>query len=232
MQKNNIEILCTRPLNELLIQKAFAKNIFIDVVAFVETEPTRAPAILAQIQELANQKITAVFTSTNAVEAIITQFSKVPDWTIYCLGGITKDVVYYFFGEPAVAETAKNATALAEKITRKKSIKEVVFFCGDHRLDDLPEMLRFNNITVHELVVYKTIQLPLFIEKDYDAILFFSPSAVHSFFSMNTIRSGVTLFSIGNTTAATIQTYCANKIIISEWPGKEQMIENVISYFG
>ena len=231
MQKNNINILCTRPLNELLIQKATAKNIVIDAVAFIETEATRSPEVIEQIQSFATQKITAVFTSMNAAEAIITKLATVPDWSIYCLGGITKDVAYYFFGEASVAATAKNATALADKIIKKKSIKEVVFFCGDHRLDELPETLRYNNISVHELVVYKTIQLPVYIEKDYDAILFFSPSAVHSFFSMNTISVNSILFSIGKTTTATIQTYCTNKVITSEWPGKDQMIENVIGYF-
>ena len=127
--------------------------------------------------------------------------------------------------------TAKNATILADKIIQTKTIEEVVFFCGDHRLDELPETLRYNSITVNELVVYTTVQLPVFIEKDYDAFIFFSPSAVHSFFSMNTVPINAIMFSIGKTTTATIQTYCTNKVVTSEWPGKDQMIENIISYF-
>ncbi len=231
MQKNKVSILCTRPLNELLIHKAARNNIDIDVVAFIETEPTGNPQIIDKISAYTAQKIIAVFTSMNAVEAVIKHLTFIPNWNIYCLGGITKELVFDFFGEDKVTATAKNASALAEKIMHAPTVTEIVFFCGDHRLDELPETLRHNHIEVNELVVYTTIQLPVFIEKNYTGIIFFSPSAVHSFFSMNTIATNVVLFSIGKTTTATIQTYCGNKIITSEWPGKEQMVENVISYF-
>ncbi len=231
MPKIKASILCTRPLNELLIHKAARHGIDIDVVPFIETEPAKSPGIIQQISSFATQKITAVFTSMNAVESVIIQLTFIPDWDIYCLGGITKELVFDFFGEDKVIATAKNAQALAEKILHAQTVKEVVFFCGDHRLDELPETLRFNHIEVNELVVYTTIQLPVFIEKNYTGIIFFSPSAVHSFFSMNTVATNVVLFSIGKTTTATIQTYCSNKIITSEWPGKEQMVENVIGYF-
>ena len=231
MQKNKVSILCTRSLQDQLIQKAAACNIEIDAVPFIETAAVNTPQIIQQIQAFALQKIVAVFTSINAVEAVIKHLPAIPDWRIFCLGGITKELAYNFFGEAKVAATAKNATILADKIIQTKTIEEVVFFCGDHRLDELPETLRYNSITVNELVVYTTVQLPVFIEKDYDAFIFFSPSAVHSFFSMNTVPINAIMFSIGKTTTATIQTYCTNKVVTSEWPGKDQMIENIISYF-
>ena len=81
------------------------------------------------------------------------------------------------------------------------------------------------------MIVYKTIQTPKTIEKNYDAVVFFSPSAVHSFFSVNTLPINTVIFSIGKTTTATIQSYCSNMIITSEWPGKEQMIDRVLEYF-
>ena len=89
------------------------------LLEFMEKDRTRieramlkpeTPETAEQVQSLASQKITAVFTSTNAVEAIINQFSKAPDWSIYCLGGVTKDLVYNFFGESAVAATSASAT--------------------------------------------------------------------------------------------------------------------------
>ena len=231
MAENKIEILCTRPLDNMLIYKATNSGINMDIISFVETEPVISPEVIQQIQSYGLKKATVVFTSMNAVDAVTSQLTSVPDWRIYCVGGITKETVFNFFGEKTVAGTAKNAKALAEKIILSKDVQHIVFFCEDHRLDELPEMLQANAIAVDEVVVYKTIFISSFITKNYDGIIFFSPSAVHSFFSDNTIATNVVLFSIGNTTTATIKTYCNNKVVTSEWPGKENMIDLVLDYY-
>ena len=231
MAENKIEILCTRPLDNMLIYKATNSGINMDIISFVETEPVISPEVIQQVQSYGLKKATVVFTSMNAVDAVTSQLTSVPDWRIYCVGGITKETVFNFFGEKTVAGTAKNAKALAEKIILSKDVQHIAFFCGDHRLDELPEMLQANAIAVDEVVVYKTIFISSFITKNYDGIIFFSPSAVHSFFSDNTIATNVVLFSIGNTTTATIKTYCNNKVVTSEWPGKENMIDLVLDYY-
>jgi uroporphyrinogen-III synthase len=70
------------------------------------------------------------------------------------------------------------------------------------------------------------------IDKVYDGILFFSPSAVESFFSKNKLPEQTVLFAIGNTTAKTIhRRYCNNRIMISDQPGKDELIEQAIEYF-
>ncbi len=231
MPLSKYNILCTRPLEQWLINKAAEKGMNIDTIPFIKTEPIVAPGIIQQIQYCRSQKMTAAFTSVNAVNAVVQQLTGQPDWTIFTIGGITKETVFQFFGEKAVAASAKNATALAEKIILHHPAGEVVFFCGDQRLNELPEILAANNIPVREIAVYATIETPRAIEKNYSAILFFSPSAVHSFFSLNTIHTNVVLFSIGKTTTATIQSYCNNRVETSEWPGKQQMIEKMIAFF-
>jgi len=224
-------ILCTRALDNMLVYKAANSGISIDSINFVETEPVSSEKVINKIQGYATKKIMAVFTSMNAVDAVTAQLKNIPDWNIFCVGGMTKETVFNFFGEKSVKGTAKNAKTLAEKIILAANAKEVVFFCGEQRLDELPETLKANDINVEEVVVYKTTLIPNFITKDYDGILFFSPSAVHSFFSDNTISTNVVLFSIGNTTTATIKTYSSNKVITSEWPGKENMIELVLDHY-
>lgn len=224
-------ILCTRPLDNMLVYKAANSGISIDSINFVETEPVASEDIIKKIQNLAVQKITAVFTSTNAVDAVTAHLKNIPDWNIFCVGGTTKETVFNFFGEKSVKGTARNAKTLSEKIILAGNIKDVVFFCGEQRLDELPETLKVNGVYVEEIIVYKTRLISNFINKDYDGILFFSPSAVHSFFSDNTVATNVVLFSIGTTTTATIKTYCTNKVITSEWPGKENMIELVLDYY-
>ena len=131
----------------------------------------------------------------------------------------------------AIAGTAKNASALAQRIIDAGDVKDVVFFCGDQHLSFLPQMLTEATIGVRRIIVYTNLPINHVVEKNYDGILFFSPSAVHSFFQTNTIAQQVVLFAIGSTTAATIATYCTNKVITSEWPGKEQMIEKATAYF-
>lgn len=231
MQDSNIPVLCTRLLDDNLVGKAAEGNIALDCVSFIETKQLQNDTLEQQVQALSKETITAVFTSMNAVHAVATQLPVVPEWKIFCTGGVTKEYVIKYFGEHAIAATAKNATVLAEKIVAANATAPIVFFCGDQRLNELPEILSANGKTVKEVVVYTTEQTPVFIEKNYAGILFFSPSAVHSFFSLNTIATQVVLFAIGKTTAATIQSYCTNKIVTSEWPGAESMIELVLEYY-
>ncbi|MEO8174199.1 MAG: uroporphyrinogen-III synthase, partial [Sediminibacterium sp.] len=155
----------------------------------------------------------------------------VPSWTIYCMGYKTKQLVTEYFGDQSIADTADNAADLADKIIENEEPEEVIFFCGNQRRDDLPAKLRAHHISVNEITVYETIALNHTVEKVYDGILFFSPSAVESFFSKNTIPENTVLFAIGNTTAKTIHRYCTNRIMISEQPGKDELIEQAIAYF-
>ena len=111
------------------------------------------------------------------------------------------------------------------------NVSEVIFFCGDQRRDELPGLLKKNKIEVKEIVVYKTTATPEKIEKRYDGILFFSPSAIKSFFQKNKLDEQVTLFVIGNTTADEIKKFSKNKIVVSDVPDKKTLLHKVISYF-
>lgn len=233
MQAVNTHILCTRSLEAPVIQKAAGQGIVIDTIPFIATEPVTTESFIQTVHETTALALTVIFTSMNAVEAVAQQLEHPPtNWHIYCIGGITKELVKKHFGEQSLTGTAKSASLLAEKISHAPNPpSEVVFFCGDQRLDDLPQALKAHQIHVQEVVSYTTLQTPQAIEVNYDAILFFSPSAVHSFFSENTVKTEVPLFAIGKTTAATIRSYVANTVITSEWPGKEQMIDLVIDFF-
>jgi uroporphyrinogen-III synthase len=230
MQHNNIKILCTRPLDLQLIGKAEDHGIHITALPFIEIKPDVSSSFTQLVLHFASQKVNVVFTSVNAVESVAKHIEENPAWKIFCMGGITKDAVSKQFGESFIVASAKNASLLARKII-KENVKEIIFFCGDQRLDDLPETLRSNNIRVHEVIAYHTLQTPHFLEEDYSSIMFFSPTAVHSFFSVNTIPTDIVLFSIGKTTTATIQTYCVNKVVTSDWPGQESLLEKIFEYY-
>jgi len=91
--------------------------------------------------------------------------------------------------------------------------------------------LQQHDIEVNEIVVYQTVPVPHKISKPYHGILFFSPSAVESFFSNNKLPEQTVLFAIGNTTAKEIKKYTNNTIIISGQPGKENLVEAMMEYF-
>lgn len=232
MPANNIEILSTRNLNRELLQKAGLQNVKLEAISFIENIPDVSTEIADEIKMYAAKKIVAVFTSIHAVEVVKSELPAIaPEWEIFCTGGATKEALLEIFNETAVAGTAKNASGLAEKIIQHQNLKQVVFFCGKQRLNDLPETLQNAGINVTEVTVYQTVGTPVTISKDYQGIMFFSPSAVHSFFSTNTISVSVILFSIGRTTTATIESYCSNRIITSQWPGEANLIELVLDYF-
>ncbi len=232
MQQNKISILCTRPLPQSVVAEALQAGISIDVFSFIETESILSVEVQQEIEQVALQETTVVFTSMNAVDAVtIFLDGHKPSWKIYTLGTTTKKLVTNYFGEPAIMGSASDAAALAEVIVEDGLAEEVNFFCGDRRRDELPGILRNNDIEVNEIVVYHTIATPHKINKDYKAILFFSPSAVESFFSVNKVPAHSLMFAIGSTTAASIEKYTTNKIIVADEPGKENLVDKMIAYF-
>lgn len=232
MQQNNIHILCTRPLPQAIVTDAMQLGIGIDVLPFIETESILSVEVQQEIDQVALQATTVVFTSMNAVDAVTVFLDgHKPAWNIYTLGTTTKNLVSAYFGEDKIMGTAADATALADIIVAEGLAEEVTFFCGDRRRDELPGILRKNDIEVNEIVVYQTIATPHKINKAYQGILFFSPSAVDSFFSINKVAADTLIFAIGSTTAANIKKYTGNKIIVADEPGKENLVDKMITYF-
>ena len=232
MEANKISILCTRSLGESLIHEVEEQGIEIDESIFIKTEPIQSIEVQQEIEQAFILTVPVVFTSMNAVEAVAYyQEENQPEWDIYCIGNTTNKLVSKYFGEHQIAGTANDAESLAELIVEDGAADEVIFFCGDHRRDELPGILRSHDIDVNEIMVYQTISLPHKIDKVYHGILFFSPSAVESFFKMNKLPNTTILFAIGNTTAKEIRKYTPNKIITADEPGKENLVMKVIEYF-
>jgi uroporphyrinogen-III synthase len=231
--QNRISILCTRPLNVSLIDEAMQAGIDITELSFIETEPIQSITVQQEIDQALLQTATVVFTSMNAVEAVaFYQEGTLPDWDIYCIGTTTNKLAANYFGADKITGTANDAASLAELIAEDRFIDEVIFFCGDQRRDELPAILKKHDIEVNEIKVYQTIAVPHTIDKIYHGILFFSPSAVSSFFKNNKPAETTILFAIGNTTANEIKKYSTNKIIISDEPGKENLVRKMMEYFG
>jgi uroporphyrinogen-III synthase len=235
MTTQSIHILSTRPLPAGLIAQAAAFGIGLDTLSFISTAPIVDEDLIRGIRELALKPLVAVFTSMNAVEAVRGWLMTPPGWEVFCIGSATRRLVAGYFGEAAIAGTAASAGMLAETVRAWEGFgdggREVFFFCGDHRREELPFLLRREGFTVNEWVVYRTTLTPRKVERVYDGIVFFSPSAVESYFSANTVPETTRLFAIGETTAASISGHCANPVVISDSAEKEVMIRRMIDYF-
>ena len=232
MQQNKILILSTRPIDAPLINEAKHQNIEIDILSFIETVQIRSIEVQQEIENALLKSSAVVFTSMNAVEAVANELDgHQPNWKIYSIGNSTRQLVKKYFGEEAIAGTAESAAELAELIVEEDNSDDIFFFCGEQRRDELPDILRSNDFDVNEIVVYQTIQVKHKIEKTYHGILFFSPSAVQSFFSNNKISDKTILFAIGNTTATEIKKYTNNKIITDDEPSKENLVMEMIRYY-
>lgn len=232
MAGNNIHILSTRPLSAESVREAANHHILIDTLSFIETEAIDTIEVQQEIENALLQSAMVIFTSMNAVQAVADQLEgQEPDWKIYTMGNTSAELVKEYFGEELLSGTANNATELAELVAEEWEHEEVIFFCGNQRRDELPDILRQHHIDVNEIEVYTTITTPHKIRKHYDGILFFSPSAVRSFFSVNKTEPQTILFAIGETTAGEIGKYSKNRILTGSQPGKENLLQEAIEFF-
>lgn len=231
MQKNKTQILSTRLLDKAIIKKAAEEDVVIDVMSFIKTEKIINTETEKKIIELLQQKITVVFTSMNAVDSVKAYISEPPSWKIYSIGNTTKKLVTQIFGEESIAGFANNGEQLSKVMLKNKRIRKIFFFCGNIRRDTIPAKLTNNGLAVEEIVVYKTIETSGIIKKNYDGILFYSPSAVQSFFKKNTVSNKTELFAIGATTANAIEQFSNQPVIIAEIPGKENLVDLAVNHF-
>src|SRR5678809_904463 len=153
MQQNKIFILSTRPIGDPLINESKHQNIEIDILSFIETVPIRSIEVQQEIENALLKSSAVVFTSMNAVEAVANELDgHQPDWRIYSMGNTTRQLVKKYFGEEAIAGTAESAAELAELIVEEDNSDDIFFFCGEQRRDELPDILRSNDIDVNEIV--------------------------------------------------------------------------------
>lgn len=231
------KVLSTKKLEPSLIELAKENGIEIIEQEFISINPIRNQETYDRIVEFVNDKTqNIVLTSANAVDVLNSymHFSDtylVADWNIFCLSGKTKEAVLnaLLLRKNIVGE-ASDATELANKIIAK-GVKEIIFFCSNKRREELPATLNKANIKVHEVILYETSEKPVDVDKDFDAVLFFSPSGVQSFFSANELNEDSICFAIGRTTATSVATFTQNSIVKSTTPDPKKMVEELIKYF-
>lgn len=212
--KTNICVLSTKKLQSN--QKQFLLNAGFSVIEADFIKITFVPFQLKTIPTL------LLFTSQNAVKSVLQNehIENLKEISAVCVGSKTKELLQK--NGFKVLETQEYAADLAPIIQQKYSVEQIAFFAGNLRRDVLPNALKKNNISFEEYLVYQNTQNPVEIKAKTDALLFFSPSGIHSYLQQNTIENQ-TCFCIGTTTAAALNGITNNIVIANK-----QTIENVI----
>ena len=146
---------------------------------------------------------------------------------VFCVGSKSASLLKEYGLQ--VLEVAKNAEELGQIIGSHHKAGSFLFCTGNLRRQELPLLLKENNIRYKEIIVYRTSLHPKSFDQEFDGILFFSPSAVESFTAKNNMGTSVA-FCIGPTTAREAQKHTQN-IIISNKPTVENVIVQVVKYF-
>lgn len=166
----------------------------------------------------------AIFTSQNAVEHVMRANINISE--CFCVGEKTKALLEE--NGQKVVMMKEYATELATYLVENHKEDSFHFFCGNIRSDEIPTRLKENNIDFREIVVYKTTLNPKKFERSFDAILFFSPSGVRSYYEANRTDWSETIsICIGTTTASEAKNYTKN-VVISNSTTVESVIAKAV----
>lgn len=224
-------ILSTKRIDVALIQSAADSGVQIIPRAFISISYADTPALRARLQELLQSRVSAVFTSANAVKAVAALGDTTQaKWELYCLPGATIEAVQEYFPNSTVVANAVSSAILAVILLHQQA-KNIVFFCGNIRRDELPVALAQQNVPLEEITVYETTELQNTLAGQYDGILFYSPSGIRSYFANNTPAPETICFAIGQTTAGVLREFTQNTIVVSEAATAESLVHTAIHYF-
>ena len=212
--KTKICVLSTKKLNSN--QKQFLLNAGFSVIEADFIKITFVPFQLKTIPTL------LLFTSQNAVKSVLQNESieTLKQIPAVCVGSKTKQLLQK--NGFKVLETQEYADDLAVIIQQKYSLEQIAFFAGNLRRNVLPDVMQKTNISFDEYTVYQNTANSIEIKAETNALLFYSPSGIHSYLQQNSIKNQ-TCFCIGTTTAATLNGITNNIVIANK-----QTVENVI----
>ena len=220
-ERRQISVLSTKKLKpgqrELLLNRG---------IGLVEMDFISIVPLPFEIHDISEN---IIFTSKNSVKAILEHPRKkeLKEKKIFCVGEKTSS----FLKENGfkVSKMANYGANLASEIISNHSNEEFLFFCGKKRHDVLPEALKDAGVKLSQIEVYDTVPGPKKIDRIFDGVLFFSPSAVRSYCSENDLEGSVA-FCIGTTTSAEAEKY-TDKIVLASTPSIENVIVQVVKYF-
>ncbi len=132
-----------------------------------------------------------------------------------------------------------DAKSLANEMIQQhgETLKRVLFAKGDLALDTLPAALKHAGVAVDEIVVYHTVDISppeisrLALEDGADAIMFFSPSALQRYVSLDLPTKDTIIACIGPTTAEAAVMVGLTAHVVAQDHTARGLIEALLAYF-
>lgn len=218
------KILFTKELDENWVRQNLHLNLQFEICPFLKIDHYPQEKLATKINFDSSKFIV---TSQNSIHAI---------------SGLKLDGEFFVVGKSTaqkltekkfkVVHFENHALELANYILRNYQPQTWNFFCGNNRRDALFEALLPNGHLVTEIICYESCPVDHKIDlHTFHGIAFFSPLAVKTFFSTNSVVENTTIFSIGKTTTDEIRNHTKNKIITAEIPQREKVIEQINKYY-
>lgn len=225
-----IRILSTRTMHGEAMKMATDAGIMISCYNMIRT----IPLVSKQIQQSFQQGGPLVLTSVKAVESLQLNVPReqMPPMDLYCIEGRTRELALKTFPQLRLKASAQHAAELASKMLEALAYtnSKVLYPCGNQRRGELPGILSDAGIDVEEIMAYETVLTPRSIDEAFDGYIFFSPTAVSSFLSMNQLPAGAPCFVIGQTTAASLSDL-GNPVVVAALPREEILVDALIDHY-
>lgn len=191
---------------------------------FIRIDHQVAAPVRAALSTLQDQALRVIITSKQAVISLQKHLDRKPRlWDVWCIAPATRQLCVAWLGEESIQASAFDAETLKHTLIHES----YVFFRGNVASDVLPEYCRAQQINLKQLEVYQQFPQPQAISETFDYYLFFSPSAVDSFYSKNKLPASSTAIAIGNATQARLQKYGHKLIFTAAAPSAQAMFETI-----
>jgi uroporphyrinogen-III synthase len=233
-----IRILSTRALGNAARDFIHQQDWLVDIVSMIEIHGVIKVEQIATFLKHGNatgNNFVLLFSSENAVKWLKWGFDKfgfkMPlGLKAVSVGEKALNTAVELLGVEALF-AEKNSEVLLHKLKAAFSFgTSFIFFCGNKRLDNLPLGLLEAGFAVEEFVVYETVLTPHKINREYDIFLFFSPSAVESFFRVNNWNAKNVAVSIGHTTSDALKKAAVENILVAKEPNELSMLFKLQEY--
>ncbi len=210
-----MKILSTKILSDALLQDFPYK---IRCENFIEIELEKPEKFIEQIPK---HNVNYIISSSNAIKAI----ERIRLNGNFFVVGNNTSLRLQSLGY-TVANTFQNAEEL-RIFLQTFPTQTFYFLCGNLHRKELFHLTEKASHQIEKIIVYYTALFPKTINENFDTILFFSPSAVQSFFINNNIPTETPIFAIGKTTAKEIENIGNFSVFYPEIPSERAVLELV-----